>query len=255
MATLYAVAGQKIYIGSAPVELEDIDLVAADFDGVTWIEIKKWSQMGAIGDAAALITTALIDRSRDVKQKGTRNAGSMQNNFGLSLSDAGQLAMMAAEKTNQNYPFRIVGNDAPAIGVSPQPSERMFHALVMSAQEAGGQANTGQMLNSTLELNSNIVIIEPNAGEVPGNLVKPAISGIAQQGVQLYCWPGQWENGVDDFTYQWKNEGANIVGATNQSYTPIAGDVGDNLTCTVTATNTAGSASATTAETLPVLAP
>jgi hypothetical protein len=163
MATLYPVAGATIYIGAA-MELPDDDMVAADFDAITWTQIKGWSQMGAIGDTAALITTPLIDRARDTKQKGTRNAGQMQNVFAVIGDDPGQIALIAAERTNQNYPFRIVFDDAPAVGASPTPSERLFVGLVMSAQEAGGGANTVQNLNSTIEINSNVVTVAASAG-------------------------------------------------------------------------------------------
>jgi len=87
----------------------------------------------------------------------------------------------------------------------------------------------------------------------PVNGVKPAISGIAQVGVQLTAWPGVWAP-FGTFTYQWKNEGVAIAGATAETYTPVVGDIGDNITVTVTCTNTGGAASATSAETLPVIA-
>lgn len=111
---LYPVAGQKLFIGgvlSAGLE----DLVLADFNGRSWLEIDGWSQHGAIGDTAALITTSLINRGRDVKQKGTANAGSMQNVFAVIDDDPGQIALIAAAQPNnkQNYAFRILGNDAP----------------------------------------------------------------------------------------------------------------------------------------------
>ena len=108
---LYPVAGLKIYIGGTKAT-QVADFVAADFSAVTWVEIDGWSQMGAIGDAAQTITTSLINRGRDVKQKGTRNAGSMQNVFAKIAADAGQLALIAAEKTSSNYAFKIEFDDA-----------------------------------------------------------------------------------------------------------------------------------------------
>lgn len=92
-----------------------------------------------------------------------------------------------------------------------------------------------------------------DVAETPVNAVIPAISGVAQVGETLTVWPGVWAP-FGTFTYQWKNEGANIVGATNETYEPVVGDVGDNITCTVTCTNTGGAASATSAETVPVIA-
>lgn len=162
MATLYPVAGCKIFIGAA-MELPDGDMDATDFASVTWVEIKKWSQMGAFGDTAALITTPLISEGRDIKQKGTRNAGQMQNVFAVASSDPGQIALIAAEKTQQNYPFKIELNDKPAVGASPKNSQRLFMGLVMSASEQGGGANTVQNLNATIEINSNIVPVAASA--------------------------------------------------------------------------------------------
>ena len=112
MATLHPVAGCKFYIGPA-MDLPDVDVTEADFSSVVWTEVKRYMEAGALGDAAALITTPLIDLQRDVKQKGTRNAPSRQDNFALSATDAGQLALIAAEKTNYNYPFRVDLNDTP----------------------------------------------------------------------------------------------------------------------------------------------
>ena len=43
-----------------------------------------------------------------------------------------------------------------------------------------------------------------------------------------------------------------IPGATSSTYVPVSADVGQNITCTVTATNTAGNASATSAAVGPV---
>jgi hypothetical protein len=126
------------------------DFIESDFSGEVWTEIDGWSQMGAIGDAAQVITKSLINRGRDYKQKGTSNAGSMQNVFSILEDDPGQLAVIAAaEPANKdNYAFRIdLSNGA----------KRYFVALAMSSQEAGGEANTISDMNVTLEINSNVV--------------------------------------------------------------------------------------------------
>lgn len=155
MSTLYPVAGMKFYIGNAPMSDQDADFVAADFAGVTWTQVKGWSTAGAFGDTAQLISTPLISNGRDKKQKGTSNAGSMQNVFAINQGDAGQLAMIAAAApiNKNNYPFRVEGNDS--LGASN--SFRYFVGLVMTAQEANGAANTIRNLNCTVEINSNIV--------------------------------------------------------------------------------------------------
>lgn len=88
---------------------------------------------------------------------------------------------------------------------------------------------------------------------VPAFTVLPAISGIPQVGETLTAYPGQVSGGGIP-SYVWKNETVAIPGATAQQYDPVVGDVGDNLTVTVTWTNSEGSASATSAETAAVLA-
>lgn len=151
---LYPVAGSKIFIGGVLSD-KATDFVAADFTSQTWEEIDGWSTMGAAGDTAALITSSLINRGRDIKQKGTFNAGQMQNVFAIVDDDAGQLALLAAAQTRDNYAFKIELENG---------AQRLFVALVMSAEEAGGEANTIQNLNSTLEINSNIVKVAAPVG-------------------------------------------------------------------------------------------
>lgn len=146
---LHPVAGSRIYIGPQIADQDD-DFEESDFTGLTFVEIDGWSQMGTLGDSAAMISTDLINRGRTIKQKGTFNAGQMQNVFAIILDDPGQLALIAAAKVRDNYAFKLAMEDG---------STRYFIALVMSAEEAGGGANTIQNLNASLEINSNIVTV------------------------------------------------------------------------------------------------
>ncbi len=150
---LNPVAGQKFFIGG---QLDDkaADFVASDFAAQVWVEVDGWETVGGAGDTAALISTDLVNRGRTIKQKGTKNAGQMQNVFAIVAGDAGQTNMIAASQTNKNYAFKIENNDP---GVGGNPSKRYFVGLVMNAEEAGGTANTVQKLNATVEINSNIV--------------------------------------------------------------------------------------------------
>ncbi|MBB4000967.1 hypothetical protein [Aurantimonas endophytica] len=145
---LYPVAGSRLFIGGVLSD-KSTDFIAADFTAAEpWVEIDGWSTMGSSGDTSALITTALINRGRDVKQKGTKNAGQMQNTFAIIETDPGQIALIAASEANDNYAFRIELSSG---------GERLFIGLVMSAQESGGDANTIANLAATVEINSNVV--------------------------------------------------------------------------------------------------
>lgn len=100
-------------------------------------------------------------------------------------------------------------------------------------------------MTATLTVKVSGVVVNA-AAAAPVNLIKPAISGVAQVGQVLTAYPGQW-SGAPAFAYQWKNEGVNLAGATHPTYTLQASDSGDTITVTVTATNSQGSASATSA--------
>lgn len=110
-ADIYAVAGSRFYIGGA-LSPKNADFVAADFASVTFVEVDGWKTMGSYGDTAAEIVSSLINRGRDLKAKGTRNAGSMENVFSVVPGDAGQTALVAAEKSKNNFAFKIEHSDA-----------------------------------------------------------------------------------------------------------------------------------------------
>lgn len=56
-------------------------------------------------------------------------------------------------------------------------------------------------------------------------------------------------------TYQWKQDGVNIGGATGPTYTVVSGDLTHNLTVVVTGTNIAGSTNSTSAPVGPIVNP
>lgn len=153
MSILLATAGSKLFIGGA-LASDGSDFDATDFTSQTWVEIKGTTNLGGAGDTSQLGTSDQIGVSRTRKWKGTRNAGSMEIVMDIDISDAGQLALIAAEKTRDSYAFKLEFNDAPSGGT---PSTRMFCAFVMSAAETYDQANDRIQLKATLEIDSNIV--------------------------------------------------------------------------------------------------
>ena len=81
----------------------------------------------------------------------------------------------------------------------------------------------------------------------PSNTVAPVISGTAVVGQALTSTTGTWSGTPTiTYSYQWKR-GATNIGTNASTYTLVAADAGNtsNITCVVTATNTAGSANAT----------
>jgi len=80
----------------------------------------------------------------------------------------------------------------------------------------------------------------------PVNTVAPVVSGTAVVSQTLSITNGTWSNSPTSFSYQWKR-GATNIGTNSSTYTLVAADAGNtsNITCVVTATNSAGSANAT----------
>lgn len=87
----------------------------------------------------------------------------------------------------------------------------------------------------------------PTGGNVPINTVAPFASGTFVPGQTVTCTTGTWTSnaGAISYAYQWKRDGSPIGGATNSTYVLTASDTSAiTFLCTVTATNTAGSATA-----------
>ena len=88
----------------------------------------------------------------------------------------------------------------------------------------------------------------------PVNLLPPVLSGTPVIGQTLSVTAGTWRaNPAATITYQWKRDGADIVGATNATYVLDVADEGAVITVEVTATNSEGSAIAVTAPVGPVV--
>jgi surface protein len=78
------------------------------------------------------------------------------------------------------------------------------------------------------------------------NITLPVISGTNTIGSVLTTTNGTWSGTLPiTYTYQWLRNGSNISGATSSTYTLVVADRNANISCQVTATNSLGSANAT----------
>ena len=108
-----------------------------------------------------------------------------------------------------------------------------MRCVVVATNDVGPSAGT----------NSNSVgtVVEP----APTNSVAPVVSGSTPVGSVLSTTNGTWANMAGfnpTYTYQWTRAGVNIGGATAATYTTVSADATHAVGCTVTATNTGGSA-------------
>jgi hypothetical protein len=117
--------------------------------------------------------------------------------------------------------------------------------LVFAAPNPGVTSGQGLQLVKTMETRMRAAQVTP-----PVNTVPPAVSGSPQVGFALTTTPGTWNATKPTFAYQWLRCSAKgaactaIAGATSATYTPAAADQGSTLVSSVTATTTAGNATA-----------
>lgn len=79
----------------------------------------------------------------------------------------------------------------------------------------------------------------------PVNIDAPRIDGGNMKGDTLTVTDGNWTGILPiAYSYQWKRDYIDILGATNSTYTLVLADVGEKIRCFVTATNIVGSTSA-----------
>lgn len=157
---IVATAGTTFFIGGV-LPAKSVDFVAADFTSQVWVPVSHLEGLGTFGDTSTEITFDSLSQNRTIRLKGTRNAGNQEVVVGIDYADAGQIAILAAEKTPYDYAFKMVFDDAPEGGT---PSQRLFIAKVMSVAEALDTANNVMKMNASLGINSNVVRVNATGG-------------------------------------------------------------------------------------------
>jgi len=77
--------------------------------------------------------------------------------------------------------------------------------------------------------------------EAPANTVAPVVSGLLQVGDTLSCTDGTWTGtGPLVYTYQWQRNAVNIAAATAATHVIVNADLGQDITCNVTANSPCG---------------
>jgi hypothetical protein len=117
--------------------------------------------------------------------------------------------------------------------------------VVVTATDAGGTTDTPSAVTAVIA-----------AGAAPQNSAPPTVSGTPTEGQTLVATDGTWAGAAPiAFTYAWSRCDATgaacsaITGATNKTYVLVAADVDKTLRVAVTAKNTPGSDTQTSAPT------
>lgn len=100
--------GGKVYISAAQ---STIPVNAAAYAALSWTEVKQVGNMGAIGTTVNPLTYPTWGDSVVQKAKGMSDAGNPTLEVLRNTTDAGQIAIIAAAKTNLTYAFKNERND------------------------------------------------------------------------------------------------------------------------------------------------
>ncbi|MFC3704476.1 hypothetical protein ACFOOL_06885 [Devosia honganensis] len=258
---IHSNAGSRLFFSPVSVNPDTINAMS-DGDAINffaaindWLEVEEKEDIGTIGDTSESINFTAIADKRVRKLKGPKDAGTQSIVVGRDPLDDGQEALIAAEGTDFNYPFKIELNDARTAGHSK--SVLYYAGLVMS--KANNLGNVSNVVRRNFDVGINTAVFEVASGALsaPVNSLLPSIAGIAQQGETLTALNGSWSNDPTSFAYQWQEDNSgwtNIAGATGITFVPLLAQVGKPLRVIVTAVNGAGSTPATSGATADTLA-
>ncbi len=118
-------------------------------------------------------------------------------------------------------------------------------------------ASNPQGFSAPAESGATAVVVPP----VPADSTLPSVTGTAQQTQTLTEHHGEWTNSPTGYTYRWMrctSTGTSctaIGGATNQTYVPVAEDVGHELRVSESASNAGGSGSPVESKATAVVVP
>jgi hypothetical protein len=123
---------------------------------------------------------------------------------------------------------------------APRPNNAVW-ALAASAD--GGVYAGGPFSTTDLAAQSYFASFSTR----PANTSVPSFPGLPHVGKPLTCMPGTWAGTAPRYAYAWLLDEKPIAGQTASTLTPVLAMAGHRLACSVTASNLAGVAAATSA--------
>lgn len=182
--------------------------------------------------------------------------GKISHPYGIAVDPSGSV-WLGEVGSDRLQEFTEEGEYVASLGVEGSGAE-----LLSLSYPIGLTINTSGDLWVTDPGANRIAEWVPNTPSAPSNTMAPEITGEPLDGAILTASAGRW-TGVPSPThsYQWQRcnesggECANISGATSHSYTLGSSDTGKKIRILVTASNSAGSATADSSPTAVITLP
>lgn len=230
-------AASKLFVCATP---QNADLSKAQYEALDYVEITAVGSVGETGISTNILTYDTWDTSVVQKAKGMTDAGSPEIEVARIPGDPGQeiLILGGAVGNINNYAFKELRNDGTV---------RYHRGLIAGPRWPGGRNEDFDLAIFTFGFNQEPIVVNPTGGGVVGNApemtVAPAITGVAEVAEVLTLSDGTFTGDLPmTLVKQWFAGGVAISGATGNTYTPIAGDVGKVITGRVIALNASGQA-------------
>lgn len=158
MANLRTPSGTKLYIGPSQAATP---ANAAAYAALTWTEVGMVRTTPSYGDQATIVSGAVVGDGRNRKAKGARDAGDTEIVVYPDPEDDGQAALIAAEGTNNYYPFKVVNPDRLDAGGTDGID--YFMGLVTSKRVNGGENDAIVTRTFAVGITSAITEVAPTA--------------------------------------------------------------------------------------------
>src|SRR5215211_7215736 len=158
MADVFTASGATLSIAPA---ITTNPANAAAWAALTWTAVGMVESLGEFGDSAGTVTGATLGDGRMRKGKSARDAGDFTATVFEDSTDTGQVALIAAEATNNNFPFKVtLPNKLAPAGAD---GVMYFKGLVTSKRlNVGGNDNLVRR-TFTIAINSAITEVAPTA--------------------------------------------------------------------------------------------
>ena len=143
-----------------------------------------------------------------------------------------------------SFAYQWLRNGTPIGGATAST-----HTVTAADEGASLQCLVTATADEVTQATSSPLVADPQPGVAPPQQGNGSNAGFifANQGQvndQMSCEGGFWD-GEPTLGFQWTRDGAEIAGATEQSYTATPADLGSVIQCRVIATNAGGSSAAT----------
>lgn len=131
----------------------------AEYEADSYTAVGEVEDLGEFGDTAETVNFTALENRRVRKLKGSFDAGSVTVQAGADTLDPGQIAMVEAFASDEDYNFKITLNDEVTVGGTP--TTMYFSGKVMSIPHNVGSVNNVVRRTFMVDINTEILVVDP----------------------------------------------------------------------------------------------